>query len=120
MDHNKNHVKTRPAPSFLMGVAAALFAVTLAAVLGGFEFSTNDTIVNNPGGDARGLARTMAVLGVAPPIEDAELAAMIDTLRARAAEGDVAAARFVAELARLQRDAAAQRNNTDSTGDDAG
>lgn len=115
MNHNADNQKRHPAGQFMLGAIAALFLVVLTALLGGFEFSTNDTIVNNPGGDAKGLARTMAVLGVAPEIEDGELTAMIESLRARAADGDVAAARFIAELAHLQRKAETPPDDPDTS-----
>jgi len=83
--------------------AASMALLVLAIVLAsGVHLGSRDTINQAGRPTAEALAETVAELDAAPRIKPAEIEAIVERLRARAREGDLEAARFIAELARLQ------------------
>lgn len=104
----------RPTVQFLLGCSATALLVVAAMLIGGLDFTSQDTIINNHESDAQSLARIVAAMDSAPTISDDELETIVAALRSRAAEGDVLAARFVVELANLQRNADQTPSTTDA------
>jgi hypothetical protein len=92
-----------PTGLFLLGCSATALLLIAALLIGGLDFTSQDTIINNHESNAQGLARIIAAMDTVPTISDDELETIFTALRTRAAEGDVQAARFVVELAKLQR-----------------
>lgn len=89
---------------YVLGGTAIVAMMVIAIMFAGREiyFGSQNVSFIDDGASARILARRALELKIVPRIPEAELRAIVDRLRAKAADGDAKAALFVFELAKAQ------------------
>jgi hypothetical protein len=105
LDHAPPRSRRSGALAFFLGGSVVAALMTFALVLGGRQviFGSINARLVDEGGVELALARRAAELRAVATIPDAELNAIVETMRAKAAAGDTRAALFVLETAKLQR-----------------